>query len=91
MPQLNCVHCHQPVYYSWGAKAWAHEGHRPSKVVVRDAAVAKLLKRYPDADPEKYCLPGTWAKWIPCENSEGLLMGTDATYWSNTNEEGAGI
>ena len=86
-----CIHCHRPVYYSWGYKVWSHEGDRPSKMVVYKAAVAKLLSRYPAADPEKYPLPGTWAKWIACEDLDGNLMGTNATYWPNSNEEGAGI
>src|SRR5208337_1024683 len=38
-PKYVCIHCHCPVYYSWGAKAWAHEGDRPSKMVVHNEAV----------------------------------------------------
>ena len=77
-----CIHCHLPIYYSWGYRVWAHEGHRPSKV----AAQKPLLAKHPNM-----CFPGTWAKWIPCEDADGNLTGTDATYWSTTNEEGAGI
>lgn len=89
--KMTCIWCQCPIYYSWGEKRYVHEGHRPSKVVVRNAAVVKLLKHYPGADPEKYSLPPTWAKWIPCEDADGTPMGKDATYWPNPNMEGAGI
>jgi hypothetical protein len=85
------MHCNLPIYYSWGYKVWSHEGNRPSKVVVRNEAIAKLLKRYPDANPEDYSLPSTWAKWVSCEDANGALMGTDATYPFQTNTEGEGI
>ena len=77
MPRFNCIWCQQPIYYSWAVKAHAHEGNRPSKVAAQRGM--------------RGCLPSTWAKWIPCEDANGNLMGTNATYEPEPNTEGAGI
>ena len=84
-PKHVCIYCRLPIYYLYSIKNWAHECDRPSKV----AAKVTLMKKHGWTDGS--ALPSTWARWIPCEDTDGTLAGTNATYWPEPNMEGSGI